>query len=77
LLDTEQKQHWKEVFEDSIQPLGRAEKICLFFSLVRDLGLTPSKDAYEGSLAHLGTAPSEEEIREVRREMWGGTELRS
>ena|SRR5579871_6754679 len=63
------KQHWEQVFQESIQPLNRAEKLCLFFSLARDLDLKPSADVYDGALANLFPAPSEEEIRQLRREM--------
>jgi hypothetical protein len=39
---------------------------------ISDVSLVKPRVSSLGILAHLGSAPSEEEIDEVRREMWAG-----
>ena len=60
------------------QQLTPQEKAQLIADLVADLAkqqpapIAQPKCDFYGALAHLGKAPSAEEIDEVRREMWAG-----
>jgi hypothetical protein len=59
-----------------VNQLSPEEKARLIGKLAEDLAQEtkqqqPKRDFY-GALSHLGTAPSAEDIDEVRREMWAG-----
>lgn len=66
---------------DQIRELAKTltpqQKLILIEELVRDVRLNPPvktpHPSIRGILAHLGPAPSEEDLAEARRAMWSGS----